>query len=256
VRDRAKAFDHSLTELWLGDRSPPVARIQRILDTRSIRAGIVIGASMQTPTFHHYRELWQDKVCVNLAIRTFDPELPFSCVDQYMLVLDAIKELTRRGYTRPALLVTRQIEQWVDFRFHAAMLVGQKLMMRAPLIPEFTEFDDPPASGIPPTFRAWFDRHQPDSILTFFPEVRDWILAMDRRVPRDVGIVLMDRLPRGHDFAHMDQHMVTVGMNGVDLLASLLLARNGERPYTLIHNRASWVDGPTVREPVHSRENP
>lgn len=247
VRSRAKATDHSLTELWLGDRSTSPARVQRILDTRSIRAGIIIGASMQRPTFHHYRKLWQNNVCANLAIRTLDPELPFSCVDHYMLILDAIMELSRRGYTRPALLITKQIEQWVDFRFHAAMQVGQELIMRTSTIPEFTECNEPPGSGMPCTFGAWFDRYQPDSILTFFPEVRDWILAMNRRVPEDVGIVLMDRLPRGHDFAHMDQHMATVGMNGVDLLTSLLLARNSEHPYKLIHNRASWVDGPTVR---------
>jgi LacI family transcriptional regulator len=253
VRRRAREMGLVVNDFWLGDCSLPPARLNQILDSRGVHAGILIAARMIGSSFVHYRDVWQRIACVSLAVPTTNPVLPFCCVDQYHLVLEAVAELGRRGYARPALVVTDTIERLVDYRFRAAMQIAQDALPGRPRIPDFTDVNHPPGNAVPPGFLGWLDHHSPDALLTFFSETRSWVELSGRDVPDDVAILMMDNFPSARGFTCMDQDKFTVGSNSVDSLCSLMLSRDGgiQAPCTTIHNRAFWVEGTTVRPPQH-----
>ena len=94
----------------------------------------------------------------------------------------------------------------------------------------------------------WLEKHRPDVILTLHINVRRWLEERGYRVPRDMGLVLLERRLDAEGWAAMDQHNDEGGEAAVDIMIRGL--QNGEvgvpdHPRaTLI--TATWLMGNTV----------
>jgi len=78
--------------------------------------------------------------------------------------------------------------------------------------------------------------------------VRRWLGELGLEVPRDVGLIQLERARGSLDWAGMDQHNDLTGEAAVDMLVSLV--QNNETGVPL-YPRAmlvsgSWVDGATA----------
>ena len=246
-RRRAAFQGYSVDTFWLHDPELDGARLNRILQARGIRGLIVIGMMDENRLPERFATTWPRHACVVTGVRTHDPTLSFCCVDHHALVMQAVEQARALGYRRPGLAIDKQIDRLVEGRFSSGMWIGQQALPRADWVPTFYEVEA--ARAAPAPFYRWLEREKPDVVFTLFNVVRHWIEDRGIRVPRDIGLIQLERRPTHQDWAGMDQHNDRTGEAAVDMVVSLL--RNNELgvpeyPYATLIG-ASWVLGHTVR---------
>lgn len=245
-RRRAAYLGYTTDEFWLHDPELDAPRLGRILHARGIRGAIVLGAFVPESLPERFAALWPEVTTVLTGIRSRRPALPFTCVDHHNLVRDAVARLSDLGYTRPGLVVYRHVDIVTDSRFSCAMWLAQQARPEADRVPTLVPEDQASAEA---SFRTWFAAHRPDAVLTVHTQVREWLAAMKVAVPRDVGLVHLERNRFTADWAGMDQHNDVAGEAAVEMLVGLLQNKELGIPAfpraTLIG--ATWADGATVR---------
>ena len=245
-RRRGEAQGYRFDEFWLHDPELDGAKLNRILRARGIRGVIVVGLMKTSDLPVRFLETWEQHTCVVTGVRTRNPTLSFCCVDHHALVMDACSRAFQLGYRRPALVVDEHIDRLVDGRFSAGMGVGQQMLTEGQRVPAFYAVED--ARKDTRLFKEWFERHRPDVILTLYTVVRRWLGELGLEVPRDVGLIQLERARGSLDWAGMDQHNDLTGEAAVDMLVSLM--QNNETGVPL-YPRAmlvsgSWTEGATA----------
>lgn len=247
VRRRAAQQGYGVDLFWLHDPQLDGARLNRILRARGIRGVVVVGLMDENRLPERFAATWRQHACVVTGLRTHEPTLSFCCVDHHALVLQAVERVLAMGYRRPGLAIDVRIDRLVEGRFSSGMWVGQQALPPEQRVAPFYELEGGgPAAD---RFHAWLDRERPDVVFTLYNVVRRWVEARGLRVPRDLGLVQLERRSEPQDWAGMDQHNDRTGEAAVDMVISLLHRQElGVPDYpraTLVG--ASWVDGATVR---------
>ena len=247
VRRRAAQQGYGVDTFWLHDPELDGARLNRILRARGIRGLVVVGLMEENRLPQHFAATWRQHACVVTGVRTHEPTLSFCCVDHHALVLQAVERVLALGYRRPGLVIDRRIDALVEGRFSSGMWVGQQALPAEERVLPFFEVEAARADG--ELFYAWLERERPDVIFTLYNVVRRWVEARGLQVPRDLGLVQLERRAEPQDWAGMEQHNDRTGEAAVDMVISLLHRQElGVPEYpraTLVG--ASWVDGVTVR---------
>jgi LacI family transcriptional regulator len=247
ARRRAERHGYGFDEFWLHDPAWSAETLGRIWSARGIRGALVVGLMEENRLPPRLEPLWAGLAVVVTGVRTREPARHFACVDHHALVLEAVEQARRLGYRRPALVVDEHIDRLVDGRFTAGMATAQAALRAADRVAGFYAVEAARRDQAP--FVAWLEKTRPDVVLTLYPRVRDWVLATGRRVPRDLGLIQLERRPDQAEWAGMDQHNDVVGEAAVDMLVGLLHSHEGGAPAfpraTLIG--ASWREGETVR---------
>lgn len=247
-RRRAEALGYRLDEFWLHDPELDAARLNQILRSRGICGAVVVGLMRTNELPAAFEPVWRENACVVTGVRTRAPTLSFCAVDHHALVLEACARACALGYRRPALVIDRHIDDLVDGRFSAGMSVAQQRLPVRARVPGFYRVNE--ARRDRTVFKAWFDRHRPDVILTLYNVVRSWLTDADVHAPADVGLIQLERRRGNTEWAGMDQHNDLTGEAAVDLLVSLLNNNQAGVPAfpvaTLVSG--SWVEGATLRQ--------
>ena len=246
-RKRAAQLGYSLDEFWLHDPGLDGARLDKILRARGIRGVLVVGLMNENRLPERFQHIWQQYPCVVTGVRTQDPALSFTSTDQYMLALRAFENALRLGYRRPALVLDHVIDRLVGGRFTAGVLIAQqKLAQRQRLKPFYLVTE---ARQDPTLFLSWFEKEKPDAILTLYNVVKEWVEQMGLKVPRDLGMIQLERRKDDPSWAGMDQHNDITGEAAVEMAISMIHNNEAGVPdfprATLIGS--TWMDGATVR---------
>jgi DNA-binding LacI/PurR family transcriptional regulator len=235
---RAAALGYRLDEFWLNDPKLDGAQLNRILRTRGIRGCIIIGLMKTNKLPTRFAPVWAESTCVVTGVRTQHPTLPFCCVDHHALVQEACEQVIIRGYQRPALVVDEKIDRLVDGRFSAGMWTSQQTLARSNRIGAFLNVEA--ARADLNVFKIWLQKHKPDVLLTLYPIVHQWLTTLGYSVPRDIGLVQLERRRNQAEWAGMDQHNDLVGEAAVDMLISQIHA---DAPGIPAHPKATLVSG-------------
>jgi LacI family transcriptional regulator len=144
-------------------------------------------------------------------------------------------------------VIDERIDRLVEGRFTSGMMIGQQGL---PAIDRVTPFYDVEAArNDPRAFYAWLDREKPDVVFTLYRFVRRLVEARGLKVPRDIGLLQLERRAEDRDWAGMDQHNDRTGEAAVDMVISHLHNNECGVPEfpraTLIG--ASWLPGKTVK---------
>ena len=247
VKRRAAQQGYGVDTFWLHDPELDGARLNRILRARGIRGVVVVGMMDENRLPERFAATWRNHACVVTGLRTHEPTLSFCCVDHHALVLQAVERVLALGYRRPGLVIDARIDRLVEGRFGSGMWVGQQALPAAQRVAPFLDVEAARADAN--LFYSWLDREKPDVVFTLYNVVRRWVEARGLRVPRDLGLVQLERRRDPRDWAGMDQHNDRTGEAAVDMVVSLLHSQELGVPQfpraTLVG--ASWVDGATVR---------
>jgi len=141
----------------------------------------------------------------------------------------------------------RSIDQLVDGRFSSGFWVGQQALAAEARLTGF--YDVEASRAQPERFYSWFREHRPDVIFTLHTVVREWLAAAGLAVPKEVGLVQLERRRGCADWAGMEQHNDLTGEAAVDMLISLLHNEEiglPEFPRASLIS-ASWAEGVTLR---------
>ena len=242
-------FDH----FWLHDPKLKAESWIRILRTRGIKGIIIVGLMDHNQLPPSLQSVWAAYPCVVTGVRTRDPALSFSCVDHHDLVIQAFERALALGYQRPALVVEERIDRLVEGRFSGAMLTAQQSLPATRRVPAFLQIE--PARTDRRLFHRWFDRHQPDVLLSLYNIVFPWLKDHGQRVPQDVGVIQLEWRESHAEISGMNQHNDAVGEAAVDMVVGQIHRNESGIPAfpraTLIG--ASWIDGQSVRPQTTGR---
>jgi LacI family transcriptional regulator len=245
--DRAKELGYSMDFFWLHEPGLTPARLKQILTTRGVR-GLIVAAMQNNGVLPAaYANLWSEFSCIVIGMRPQDPPLHFATNDQFSTAYHAVAELRRLGYGRIGLVINPEIDAWLEHRFSAGFLASQN-GAKEKILPIFA-FHKRGAKA----FAIWFHKYKPDVIVTLHAEVKDWIKAAHLAMPRDVGLVHLDRENEMTDWAGMNQNSYFIGVAATDMIVGQLHRNDHGIPDfpKAVLIQSQWVPGATVR----SREN-
>ncbi|WP_246026464.1 LacI family DNA-binding transcriptional regulator [Oleiharenicola lentus] len=246
-RLRGEAQGYRFDEFWLRDPDLTAERLEGIFQARGIRGVIVFGLFKQNWLPREYDPIWRRYPAIVAGVRTHAPTLSFCSVDHHECVLEAVARVRALGYRRPGLFLDGAIDRLVDGRFTAGFMTGVA--------------DLPQSDRVRPldasvkherfleTLESWMRRETPDVVLTIHNETFGWLENLGYRVPRDLGLVHLERNRTVMHWAGMEQHNDIAGECALDMLITMLLNRESGVPVyaRAMQVSATWTDGTTVR---------
>lgn len=252
----ASRLGYSFDQFWLHDPDLTAARWTRILTTRAIKGVIIVGLTQDNHLPEHLRAVWHQFPTVVTGVRTHHPAVPFSCVDHYGLMCSAVERALELGYRRPALVIDKVMDRLVEGRYSAGMFACLRSLPANDRVPTF--FGTAAAGSKPARFHRWVDRHNPDVILTLYPEIDDWLGQHGLVAPKDLGIIHLDWTVTESRFAGMNQHNDVTGAAALDMIVDQI--HHNEKGIPALPRArmvvASWMDGPSVAKRQHGRGGP
>jgi DNA-binding LacI/PurR family transcriptional regulator len=245
-RRRAAAQGYSLDEFWLHDPRMNGERLNEILRARGIRGVVVTGLMNTNQLPASFLPTWRRFPCVVTGVRTREPALSFACADHHILAMRAFENALRLGYRRPALVLDRVIDELVDGRFSAGVLIAQQKLPASRRTRPFHAVNEARKNFA--LFRRWFEKEKPDVLLTLYHDAKKWVEGLGLRVPQDIGLVQLEWRGNHPDWAGMNQHNDIVGEAAVEMVIGMIHGNEAGIPLfpraTLIGS--TWVDGGTV----------
>lgn len=254
-RKRASALGYVLDEFWLHEPGLDGPRLNRVLRARNIRGLLVVGLMNENRLPDRFFSTWKSFPAVVTGARTQNPALSFSSADHHMLALKAVEKALSLGYRRPALVLDTRIDRLVDGRFTAGFYTALQHLRSEQRPRPFYEVNA--ARQNPSLFQKWMKEEKPDVILTLYRVVQQWLLEMGCKIPRDLGLIQLDRRRDQSKWSSMDQHSDVVGAAAVEMLIGMIHNNESGIPdfpkATLIGS--TWVEGKTVRARKRSAGN-
>jgi LacI family transcriptional regulator len=216
-------------------------RLSDILRARGIR-GVLLGAfpSYSSPVF----QMDWDRFCsATIGYASIDPPLHRASTDHFRAMQLAFEKLRAAGYERIGFYTLNVVDDWTHHQWTSAYLYYQKQQPAENSVPVLlTEARDQKL------FARWFERHQPDAVITKHIEVLDWMKALGARPPK-VAFVHLDWISEFGNVAGVNQNSEVVGAAAVDLVIEQFHWNEGGVPShpkaVLAQNQ--WVPGATVR---------
>lgn len=217
-------------------------RLTRILLARGI-VGVLVAPLPGVPDTVSLD--WSRFAAATYGYTVSEPLLHRACNHHLRIIRRALTEVVRRGYRRPGLMVSQTDNARVDEGWTAGFLAFQLHLPPAQRVPVLL-YEKSRTAGT----AAWLKKHRPDVILAHSMEDLETIGASGRRVPDEIGFVLLDLHRQNGPCAGMRQRHAVVGATAVDLVTAQI--HRGERGTPtapkLVLVEGDWVDGPTIRD--------
>lgn len=247
ARARAEAHGYRLENFWLKEPGMTPRRLAQILAARGIRGLFCLGSLDPEERF--------PAALRGLAVVTQGVSVP----DRMHRVMshftaDARKlwsELHRRGYRRAGLGILVSGDRRTDHLYSATFLSEQERAGTVPPVPVLR------AEAWDETeFARWFDAHRPDAIVLhqygdYVRGVESFLARRRLRVPRDIGLALLDKMEDRERHAGICQDPVRIGAMAAELLLGRLLLNDLSTPQDpkVLLVGGAWNEGRTLRRP-------
>jgi len=248
-RRRAEAAGYRCEEFWLHEPGLDAPALNHRLAEKGIRGVIVVGARGDEAVFERFATTWAAHACVVVGFRPARVELSSCGPDWFHLVREAVRRVVDLGYRRPGLVVDERLARAADGRLLAGLWAGLEAVPGAHRVEPWQAVEA--ARKDQNLFALWLQRECPDVILTpHRREVEQWLTDLGRRIPDDIGVVVLDRQRNAEGWACMDLHGEHLGALAVDLLTNALA--HGEIGVPRVPRTASvspkWIPGDSVAD--------
>jgi len=250
---RAEHLGYRLEEIWITEPGLSARRRSEILLSRGIRGLIV--APMPHPEGSLALE-WDQFSAAALGYSLAAPQLHVVMNHQFRNMKHVVSHLYELGYTRIGIAMPAVNDERVDHNYLGGYWVAQHGLppTHARIPPLLAEpFDQK-------TFRRWFRRNRPDSIIvaaSLAHTVIEWLNGDGIRVPEHVGIAVAS-VPYGDQrISGIDENVRSVGAMAVDTVVGMVHRNETgvpDNPWRIL-TEGAWFQGQTVR-PVQTLSSP
>lgn len=248
ARARAEELGYKLEHFWLKRPGMTPARLRAILEARGIAALLCLGSldpdEVFPPPLRRFAVVTQG---ASIAGPLHRLQSHFAA-DARLLY----GELIRRGYRRPGLCILVTGDRRTDHLYSATLLELQSRASATPGVPILRAEGWDAAE-----FKAWFDAHRPDAVVLhqyqpYLQGVEGVLRERRLRVPKDVGLALLDLNPQPARYAGVIQNFERMGATAAEMLLGRLLLRDFAAPK---HPKMEmvlgvWNEGRTLRAPA------
>jgi len=240
---RAAELGYKVDTFTLHEANMNPKRLLRILDTRGIAGLLVTGPFGGNRLPRELDAVWQRSSTIVLGERPVDPPLSCALNNQFLTVATSMRHVTALGYRRPGLCVHPYVDGVTEHRFLGGYLAAQSRLPAGDRLPVFAYGSDARRA-----FVNWFRKHRPDVVLTLHAEIKDWLEQEGVRVPRDVGLLHLDRTNALDGWAGMHQDNEHLGAAAVEMLLSQMYFNvRGTPPFqNCLFLGGRWIAGATL----------
>ena len=260
---KAEELGFRLEHFWLREPGMTHARLNQILETRSI-TGLIIAS--------HQREIdvalhldWSRFSAVKIDYFPHQPELHNVTNNQCGIVRLAMQRLMAAGYRRIGFVMHRGWDHSVDHLWTAGFLCEQANLAPADRIPmllfpaahpveAWMAESQADIAAPADVFKPWFRKHRPEVLISKASFVEPALAALGLRVPEDVAFVDVFREDDSRRTAGVRQNHATVGALAVEILAGQLHHNKYGVPEipTTTYVEGTWFDGAScpMRRPL------
>ena len=238
---RAAELGCETQEFWVGDPAMTPRRMEQILKARGIEALVVLSypaapARLQIDI--------SSFACSVIGRALVSPRVYAVDHDHHQGLFLAVQHLRRRGRTRPALVITEDLNERTMHCWTAAYHFESHQLPARQRIPVWII---PREARRKRDFLLWFEKYRPDVILgsdLTLPFLKECGLT----VPRDVAFATLFWMPHLAQLAGIDIRDEVIAGRAVELvLEQLRTNRHGipEDPETVLIE-GKWRDGPSI----------
>lgn len=249
IYEAAKRESFAINEFWLYDKKLNGASLSRILSSRGISGGIIVGLMQNNKLPQRFNEVWKKFKFVVTGVRTYNPTFDFVSTDHFLLAYKATTEAIKRGYKRPALMLDKTIDDLIEGRFTGGYLKAQLKLPKADRLEPF--FAVKKAREDRNIFYKWFRENSPDAIITLYNSPLDWLSDIGVQVPRDIALIQLEWRKGEPFWSGMNQRNDLVGESAVEHLSKILRQSNYTKKESVkaILISPEWVESKTTAAP-------
>jgi LacI family transcriptional regulator len=255
AQKRAQEFGYTLEDFVINNKELSPQRFNSIMRTRAI-PGALIGpvshTGLQISPHGRVTDLTiPDYSAATIAYSLSQPILHRATHDHALAAELATETCLERGYRRIAFFCTESMYLRVSGRWLAGFLQAQHHLAIKDKIPPLII----PDNSAPELFENWFDRHQPDVIVTDQGnKITDYLFNKKLRMPEDVAIAHLDALNEGPHYSGIDQRCQDIGSAALDLLLAQINRNEHGTPLLrkTVMLEPIWYEGSTL---PHKRQN-
>lgn len=234
----------AIDEFWLYDKSLSEASFLRILNSRGISGGIIVGLMDKNKLPHKFNKIWKNFKFVVTGVRTYNPTFDFVSTDHFLLAYKATIEAIKHGYKRPALVLDKTIDELIEGRFTGGYLKAQLMLPKKDRIDPFFELKK--ARKNTEVFYEWFNKNSPDVIICLYNSPRDWLKKIGIETPKDIGLIQLEWRESESQWAGMNQRNDLVGESAVEHLSKILRKPEQKESIRAILISPEWVEAETL----------
>lgn len=245
ARARAKEYGYSTTLFWMNEPGMTPDRISNIIWNRGIE-GVIISPLQGNISKYLTRalELKFDLFSsVEIGETIKRPELDRAIHDQYTSMTTLMNELGELNYKRVGLVLEESLDLRVNGKWTGAFLQFQRSLKTKGLPPPLI-LENPDQK----TFDRWFDRYEPDGVISIVRLGLEFIQNRGLNIPKDVGYASLDTDADEKAFPEVsgiNQNSAQVGAASVDMLIASI--QRGQRGVPEFPKRTqiegSWKSG-------------
>lgn len=253
--ERAKRLGYQLRDFELHGEEMSSKRLRSILDAQGIRGLIFEYADFAEFNQYTLEFDWTGLSAVTVGARPSDLPLHNVSSNHFDAAKLAYRKLIELGYRRIGLSLHMFCDRSVDFETSGGFLCAQSLYPKATRVPIHNTdvFQGWDRRG----FCEWFERYQPDVVVSPNSEIFGFLKYMALRVPEDVGWVHLAKA-NGSCVAGIEHHPQQIGSAAVDLLSNFLHMNETGQVEVIRREliEPTWSQGSTVRAVAIKSESP
>jgi LacI family transcriptional regulator len=245
IRARAHGHGYAVEEFTLGKDGLTPGKLQKVLHARGCEGVIVSPQSVRLPC----AELdYAPFAAVAFGYAMREPALHMTAGNMTLGIQTAVAELVARGYRRIGVAVTRWIVNRSQFGYSGGLFHWQQEIPPRNRVPLLLMPHNDLRLGFD-AFATWMSSHEPDALISFDTHIPGWLERLGLKIPRDIGFVVHDWIPRMRAFAGIYQRREHLAAAAVDLVVTQLSQHEHGVPEVprQIMIPPQWVDGPSVR---------
>ena len=242
AKDRAAELGYVLESFYLDKPHMSARRLDGVMQARGI-SGLVVAPLFKPAGKLHLD--WGHYASLALGFSLTEPDIDRACHDNYGTMRRALHKLGKLGYQKAGLAMPADD----DIRVRNLWLAGYLVHQHGPDMPK-TVSPCVPAEWNKAVFVKWFQRHQPDVVISASAEALEWLREEGVRVPEDVGYLTV--AAQGTEVSGFDQDFEQIGVAAVVKVTSLLHRYDmgvPEKPRVILVE-GNWINGRTLRNPT------
>ncbi len=245
---RAAEFNYKLETFWLGQPGLTSKRLTTILRSRGI-----IGLVFIPPVgFKDHMDMDLSRfACATMGYSLKSPPMHRAARHFIKDISIAIEKLKEMGYKKLGLAIPSEIEHLNECHWSAGMLTYQQRVPRYRRVPILLTSLFHLKEGEKAAFKEfeqWFDKHQPDVVLSYHKFVPRFLKRMGVSIPDEVGYVDINHMNPDDGVAGVYLDARKIGAATIDLVIDQINRNEQGIPdlakLTLAHGE--WQDGNTI----------
>jgi LacI family transcriptional regulator len=232
IRARARTLGYDIDLFWANEPGLTGAKLSKMLYTRGIR-GIIVTSKPYSRG--HLSLDWSHFAAATTSYTILRPNMHRAAPNFFQGMIEALRQLKRRGYTRVGYANLNDQEDQVNDAWLAGYLTYSYRSTQEILIPPLLQ-----PKHDKKEFSAWLLKYKPEAVITCLPEYLQMLTELGYNVPGDIGFVNLDCLPSEESFSGINQWRRAVGAKTVELVVEQVECNEFGLPS---HPKTTMIDG-------------